>query len=43
MFKPEKFVEEQIEEMRAKIKGRAIIACSGGVDSTVAPSWCHVP
>lgn len=36
MFKPEKFVEEQIEEMRAKIKGRAIIACSGGVDSTVA-------
>ncbi len=36
MFKPEKFVEEQIEEMRTQIKGRAIIACSGGVDSTVA-------
>ncbi|NLT38056.1 MAG: glutamine-hydrolyzing GMP synthase subunit GuaA [Methanomassiliicoccus sp.] len=36
MFKPEKFVDEQIEEMRAKIKGKAIIACSGGVDSTVA-------
>jgi GMP synthase (glutamine-hydrolysing) len=36
MFKPEKFVNEQIEEIRAQIKGKAIIACSGGVDSTVA-------
>ena len=36
MFKPERFVNEQIEEMRAQIKGKAIIACSGGVDSTVA-------
>lgn len=36
MFRPEKFVEEKIEELRAGIKGKAIIACSGGVDSTVA-------
>ncbi len=36
MFKPDKFVNEQIEEIKAQIKGRAIIACSGGVDSTVA-------
>ncbi len=36
MFKPEKFVEEQIAEVRAQIQGKAIIACSGGVDSTVA-------
>jgi GMP synthase (glutamine-hydrolysing) len=36
MFTPEKFVEEQLKEIRSQIKGRAIIACSGGVDSTVA-------
>ena len=36
MFKAEQFVNEQIERMRAQIKGKAIIACSGGVDSTVA-------
>lgn len=36
MFKPDKFVNEQIEEIKAQIQGKAIIACSGGVDSTVA-------
>jgi GMP synthase (glutamine-hydrolysing) len=36
MFDPKGFVEEKIEELRAKIPGRAVIACSGGVDSTVA-------
>jgi GMP synthase (glutamine-hydrolysing) len=36
MFDAERFVNEQVEEMRSQIKGRAIIACSGGVDSTVA-------
>jgi GMP synthase (glutamine-hydrolysing) len=36
MFNAERFVNEQIEEMRSRIKGKAIIACSGGVDSTVA-------
>lgn len=36
MFDPEKFVKEQIEHIQRTVKGRAIIACSGGVDSTVA-------
>ncbi len=36
MFDPEKFVKEKVEELKNEIKGKAIIACSGGVDSTVA-------
>lgn len=36
MFDPKAFVEEKIEELRTKITGKAVIACSGGVDSTVA-------
>ena len=36
LFKPDKFVEEQVELVFGKIKGKAIIACSGGVDSMVA-------
>ena len=36
LFKPDKFVEEQIQIVSDKIKGKAIIACSGGVDSMVA-------
>ncbi len=36
LFKPDKFVEEQISLVSEKIKGKAIIACSGGVDSMVA-------
>ncbi len=36
LFKPDKFVEEQIGLVSEKIKGKAIIACSGGVDSMVA-------
>lgn len=36
MFKPEAFVAETIRELRSAIDGKAIIACSGGVDSTVA-------
>ena len=36
LFKPDKFVEEQVELVSGKIKGKAIIACSGGVDSMVA-------
>jgi len=36
MFDPQEFVKEKIEELRTKITGKAIIACSGGVDSTVA-------
>jgi len=36
MFDPEEFVEETIADLRKTIKGKAIIACSGGVDSTAA-------
>ncbi|MBC7108324.1 MAG: glutamine-hydrolyzing GMP synthase subunit GuaA [Methanomassiliicoccales archaeon] len=36
MFDPRKFVEEKVGELEREIKGKAIIACSGGVDSTVA-------
>lgn len=36
MFKADRFVEEQIEAVSNQIKGKAIIACSGGVDSMVA-------
>ena len=36
MFDAESFIEESIEELKAKITQTAIIACSGGVDSTVA-------
>ncbi len=36
MFNPNAFVAEQIETIRKSVPGRAIIACSGGVDSTAA-------
>ncbi len=36
MFKPERFIEETVSKLKEEIKGKAIIAFSGGVDSTVA-------
>ena len=36
MFKADKFVEEHVKSVAEQIKGKAIIACSGGVDSMVA-------
>ena len=36
MFKVERFVDEQVEAIRENVPGKAIIACSGGVDSMVA-------
>ncbi len=36
MFEPQEFVDEKIAELKSTIKGNAIIACSGGVDSTAA-------
>jgi len=36
MFKPEKFVTDSVEQIRKDIDQKAVIACSGGVDSTVA-------
>jgi len=35
MFNAEKFIEEQIKKVSSEVKGKAIIAASGGVDSTV--------
>lgn len=35
MFNADKFIEQQIAKVRDEVKGRAIIAASGGVDSTV--------
>ena len=36
MFDAEEFIAESIESLKATIDDVAIIACSGGVDSTVA-------
>ena len=36
MFKPDRFVDEQVSFIKERIDGKAIIACSGGVDSMVA-------
>jgi GMP synthase (glutamine-hydrolysing) len=38
MFKPEKFINEAIDVIKNKIKGKTLIAFSGGVDSTVCAS-----
>lgn len=38
---PKKFIEEQVEWMRNQITGEAVIATSGGVDSTVAAVLAH--
>jgi GMP synthase (glutamine-hydrolysing) len=35
MFQTDKFIEHAIEKLKKKIKGKALIAFSGGVDSTV--------
>lgn len=35
MFSADKFIEEQVSKIRQEVKGKAIIAASGGVDSTV--------
>ncbi len=35
MFNAERFIEEQIANLKKDVKGKAIIAASGGVDSTV--------
>lgn len=36
MFDPKKFIEEETDKLKSKLKGKAMIATSGGVDSTVA-------
>src|SRR3989304_7276025 len=41
MVKVEKFINDSIEKIRKDIKGRAIIALSGGVDSSVCAVLAH--
>jgi GMP synthase (glutamine-hydrolysing) len=36
MFDAKAFIDEQVASIRDQVKGKAIIACSGGVDSTTA-------
>ncbi|HLE47791.1 MAG TPA: glutamine-hydrolyzing GMP synthase [Candidatus Thermoplasmatota archaeon] len=36
LFNPKQFIEEQIAKIKTDVKGHAVIATSGGVDSTVA-------
>jgi len=36
VFKPQEFVEKQVRWIRETVRGKAIVALSGGVDSTVA-------
>lgn len=36
MFDPAKFIDEAVVKLKARVPGKAIIAASGGVDSTVA-------
>lgn len=36
MFDAKVFIDEQVASIRKDVKGKAIIACSGGVDSTTA-------
>jgi GMP synthase (glutamine-hydrolysing) len=36
MFDPKAFIEDQVAAIRKDVKGKAIIACSGGVDSVSA-------
>jgi GMP synthase (glutamine-hydrolysing) len=35
MFNAEKFIEQEVKKLKDEVKGKAIIAASGGVDSTV--------
>ena len=41
MFEPNKFIEEKTAELKEIIKDKAIIAVSGGVDSTTAAVLVH--
>ena len=40
MLGVEDFIDEAVEDIRQRIPGKAIIACSGGVDSMVAATPC---
>ena len=36
MFDPEKFINETVQRIKEEVKGKAMVALSGGVDSTTA-------
>ena len=36
MFDPNTFITDAIQSIKEKVKGKAIIACSGGIDSSVS-------
>ena len=36
MFEPSKFVEKKVGEIQDTVKGKALVALSGGVDSTTS-------
>lgn len=42
MFNVNEFVKEAVENLRREINGRAVIAVSGGVDSTVSAVLAHM-
>ncbi|MCS5525461.1 MAG: hypothetical protein NZ737_00075, partial [Candidatus Poseidoniaceae archaeon] len=42
MFSPEGFVEESIAALRNEVDDITVIACSGGVDSTVAAAIANI-
>lgn len=42
MFDVDKFVKETVENLKKEINGRAVIAVSGGVDSTVSAVLAHM-
>ncbi len=41
MVKPDKFIPRAVSKIREKVKGKAIIALSGGVDSSVCAVLAH--
>jgi len=41
MVKVDKFIHDSIDKIKKDIKGRAIIALSGGVDSSVCAVLAH--
>ena len=41
MFKAEQFINENVEDLKKTVKGKALIAFSGGVDSAVCAELVH--